>query len=78
MYIHVYIEHYICLRALQRVVESCGAAFEPHLTSDLLQLVFTALHHTNRFVRETGYNVIAAIVKIPGQLFTCVCNDESH
>jgi hypothetical protein len=52
--------------ALQRVVERCGSAFEPHLTSDLLQLVFTCLSHTNRFVRETGYRVIAAFISIPG------------
>jgi hypothetical protein len=60
---------YVCVchcRALQRVVERCGSAFEPHLTSDLLQLVFTCLSHTNRFVRETGYRVIAAFISIPG------------
>ena len=54
-------------RALQHVVEKCGGAFEPHLNSDLIQLVFTSLSHTNRFVRETGYKVIAAIVMIPGE-----------
>ena len=62
-------------RALQHVVENCGTAFEPHLTSDLIQLVFTSLSHTNRFVRETGYKVLAAIVMIPGQsrINVCVC-----
>ncbi|CAI8043758.1 hypothetical protein GBAR_LOCUS24277, partial [Geodia barretti] len=54
------------MTALQHVVERCGIAFEPHLTSDLLQLVFTCLSHTNRFVRETGYRVIAAFISIPG------------
>ena len=49
------------------VVNYCGSAFEPHLNSDLIQLVFTSLSHTNRFVRETGYKVIAAIVMIPGE-----------
>ena len=48
-------------------MEKCGSEFEPHLTPDLFDLVFTALGHTNRFVRETGYKVIAAIIKIPGQ-----------
>ena len=57
----------LCYRALQHVVEKCGSAFESHLTSDLMQLVFTCLSHTNRFVRETGYRVIAAIITIPGQ-----------
>lgn len=64
-YIYTY-THTLMYRALQHVVEECGAAFEPHLTSDLIQLVFTSLSHTNRFVRETGYKVIAAIVTIPG------------
>ena len=32
-------------RALQQVVEKCGKVFEPHLTSDLVQLVFTCLSH---------------------------------
>lgn len=54
-------------RALQHVVEKCGSGFEPHLTSELLELVFTSLSHTNRFVRETGYKVIAAIITIHGQ-----------
>ena len=61
-------------RALQHVVERCGIAFEPHLTSDLLQLVFTCVSHTNRFVRETGYRVIAAFISIPGgYILHCVC-----
>ena len=67
---------YVCVchcRALQRVVERCGSAFEPHLTSDLLQLVFTCLSHTNRFVRETGYRVIAAFISIPGGYCTALC-----
>ena len=63
MYVHMC----LCYRALQYVVEKCGSAFESHLTSDLMQLVFTCLSHTNRFVRETGYRVIAAIITIPGQ-----------
>ena len=60
-------------RALQHVVENCGTAFEPHLTPDLIHLVFTSLSHTNRFVRETGYKVLAAIVMIPGQSLIDVC-----
>ena len=54
------------------MVEKCGREFEPHLTSNLVQLVFTCLSHTNCFVRETGYRVIAAIITIPGQC-ACVC-----
>lgn len=36
------------------------------LTKDLLDLIFTALTHTNRFVRETGFNVCAALVSCGG------------
>ena len=56
------------LRALEHAVVGCGSAFEPFITFDLLQLIFTALGHTNRFVRETGFRVLAAIVKCPGEL----------
>ena len=62
-------------RALQEVVEKCGKAFEPHLTSDLAQLVFTCLSHTNCFVRETGYRVIVSIITISlvSVCVGCVC-----
>ncbi|XP_019856793.1 PREDICTED: uncharacterized protein LOC100631796 [Amphimedon queenslandica] len=53
------------MNALQYAVEGCGSSFEPHITSELLDLLFTALEHINRFVRETGYKVLAAIVKCP-------------
>jgi hypothetical protein len=52
--------------ALQYAVEGCGQSFEPHLTPSLIDLLFTSFKHTNRFVRETGYKVLAAIVKCPG------------
>ena len=47
--------------ALQQAVEGCGATFEPHITKELLDLLFTALSHTNRFVREMGFKVLAVI-----------------
>lgn len=52
---------------LQQVVEGCGSSFASHVTSSLLELLFSALGHTNRFVRETGYKVLAAIVTCPGE-----------
>ena len=70
MYISSFKHTHTLYRALQHVVEKCGGAFEPHLNSDLIQLVFTSISHTNRFVRETGYKVVAAIVMIPGELCT--------
>ena len=60
------------------MVEKCGSAFESHLTSDLMQLVFTCLSHTNRFVRETGYRVIADIITIPGQYSTYYLHTHTH
>ena len=53
--------------ALHHAVEGCGNSFEPHITSDLLDILFTALKHTNRFVREMGYKVMSSIVKCPGK-----------
>ena len=50
-------------------MEGSGPSFSPHITAELLQLLFTALQHTNRFVRETGYKVMAAIVSCPGETF---------
>lgn len=50
------------MRCLQAVVEGCGPAFLPFVDQDLLDLVFSTLSHTNRFVRETGYYVCAALV----------------
>lgn len=63
-------------RALQQAVVGCGSSFEPFITADLLQLIFSALKHTNRFIRETGFKVLAAIVKCPGEVLIelyCIC-----
>jgi len=56
-------------RALQQAVVGCGSSFEPFITSDLLQLIFSSLKHTNKFIRETGFKVLAAIVKCPGNVY---------
>nr|XP_026694367.1 uncharacterized protein LOC113475084 [Ciona intestinalis] len=50
------------MKCLQSMVEGCGRGFVPFITQNLLDLLFSALGHTNRFVRETGFNVFAAIV----------------
>ena len=49
----------------------CGAGFAAFVNSDLLQLIFDSLCHTNRFVRETGYKTLAAIIKCPGTPLPC-------
>lgn len=51
--------------ALQKAVIGCGGNFAPFVTLDLLHLIFNSLGHTNRFVRETGYDTLAAIIKCP-------------
>ena len=66
MYIVLFTHTCTTIRALQSAVAGCGSKFEPFITTDLLQLIFTSLGHANRFVRETGFKVISAIVKCPG------------
>ncbi|XP_078593864.1 uncharacterized protein LOC144871827 [Branchiostoma floridae x Branchiostoma japonicum] len=57
------------MKCLQEVIEGCGSQFNPHVTQSLLDLLFRALTHTNRFVRETGFNVC-------GSLVTCSLQQE--
>lgn len=51
-------------RCLQSVIQGCGEAFNDHVTQELLDLIFQALNHTNRFVRETGYQLCGSLVSI--------------
>lgn len=46
------------------MIEGCGKAFNEHITQNLLDLIFQALNHTNRFVRETGYQLCASLVRL--------------
>ncbi|XP_078673655.1 uncharacterized protein LOC144912352 [Branchiostoma floridae x Branchiostoma belcheri] len=50
------------MKCLQEVIEGCSSQFNPHVTQSLLDLLFQALTHTNRFVRETGFNVCGSLV----------------
>ncbi|CAB4037342.1 Leishmanolysin-like peptidase, partial [Paramuricea clavata] len=52
------------MRCLQHVIEGCGPSFSKYITKELLKLLFQALDHTNRFVRETGYQVFASLVRL--------------
>lgn len=49
------------MKCLQTMIQNCGDNFADQLDKDLLSLMFRALDHENRFVRETGYNVFAEI-----------------
>ena len=50
------------MKCLRCMIEGCGKSFNPFITQELLDILFSSLVHTNRFVRETGFNVCAAIV----------------
>ena len=57
----------MCSRCLQSVIKGCGKGFNEHVTQNLLDLIFQALNHTNRFVRETGYQLCASLVGLGRQ-----------
>ena len=46
---------------LQQIVEGCGNEFAPYVTPELRSVIFQALLHRNRFVRETCYHTLAAL-----------------
>lgn len=48
--------------ALRAVMEGSGVSFARHITPDLRGLVYTALVHKNRFVREAALYIVAAMV----------------
>ena len=50
------------MTALKFAVEGCGIKFHPYVTKELVELLFKTLSHTNRFVRETSFYVLAAII----------------
>ncbi|GFO50484.1 Arm repeat-containing protein, partial [Plakobranchus ocellatus] len=50
------------MKGLQSVILGCGNSFNAFVDQELLDLIFEALTHTNRFVRETGYYVCSALV----------------
>ncbi|XP_078313834.1 uncharacterized protein LOC111130281 [Crassostrea virginica] len=52
------------MKCLQSVVDNCGHLFNECVDQELLKLIFQALDHTNRFVRETGYYVCSSLVSI--------------
>lgn len=50
------------MKCLEHMIAGAAARFLPYIDQDLLDLIFKALTHTNRFVRETGFSVCAALV----------------
>lgn len=50
------------MKCLQAMIDGCGASFQIWINQELLDLLFQALKHTNRFVRETGFYVLGSLV----------------
>lgn len=48
-------------QVLQQVIVGCGETFRPHVTPELRDVIFRALLHQNRFVRETCYHILAEL-----------------
>jgi hypothetical protein len=44
-------------------VDGCGTDFDTFIDNDFLQLIFSTLSHTNRFVRESAYQLLTSLVK---------------
>ncbi|GLI70399.1 hypothetical protein VaNZ11_015182 [Volvox africanus] len=49
------------MKALQALVEGCGPDIGPLLDEPLRELLYKALHHPNRFVRETGHLTMCTV-----------------
>ncbi|GIL88525.1 hypothetical protein Vretifemale_16489 [Volvox reticuliferus] len=49
------------MKALQALVEGCGPVIGPLLDEPLRELLYKALHHPNRFVRETGHLTMCTV-----------------
>ncbi|KAK4314086.1 hypothetical protein Pmani_014616 [Petrolisthes manimaculis] len=50
------------MKCLEHMINGAAPKFLPYVDQELLDLIFKALTHTNRFVRETGFNVCGALV----------------
>ncbi|PSC73633.1 ARM repeat-containing [Micractinium conductrix] len=51
-------------RALQHMMEGCGEAFRPHLDAPLRELIYRALGHPNRFIREACHFIMGSVCKL--------------
>jgi len=44
----------------------CGKSFAPYIDDELMEMIFRSLRHTNRFVRESGFQTCATLVEAAG------------
>eukprot|EP00884_Botryococcus_braunii_P015994 jgi/Botrbrau1/3078/Bobra.0070s0065.1 len=51
-------------KALQHIIEGCEDRFQPAVTPSLRDLIYRALLHPNRFVRETCYHILASLCRV--------------
>ncbi|XP_067941524.1 uncharacterized protein [Watersipora subatra] len=66
------------MKCLQSVIDGCGSRFNNQINQQLLDLIFTALTHTNRFVRETGYQVCGSLVSCNTQVLDIEIHPETN
>ena len=52
------------MQAMQHIIEGCGEKFQPEATPELRDLIYRALLHPNRFVRETCYHILATLCRV--------------
>lgn len=55
------VQYTVSLQAMRLMIEGIGAPFAKQLTPDLLNLLYRATRHPNRFIRETSYHTLAAV-----------------
>ncbi|KAF8068347.1 hypothetical protein HT031_002036 [Scenedesmus sp. PABB004] len=49
------------MKAWQQLVEGVGTSVAPHVTPEVLDLLYRSMHHPNRFVRETAHFTAASV-----------------
>eukprot|EP00879_Flechtneria_rotunda_P017789 GHRR01018648.1.p1 GENE.GHRR01018648.1~~GHRR01018648.1.p1 ORF type:complete len:558 (+),score=195.68 GHRR01018648.1:134-1807(+) len=49
------------MKVLQQLMEGTGPAVAPHITPDVQALLYRAMHHPNRFVRESAHFTAASL-----------------
>eukprot|EP00798_Chlamydomonas_sp_ICE-L_P032290 gene32290-16856_t len=52
------------MRALGQILEGCGESIRPYLTEPLREILCSAQHHPNRFVREAGHYATVTVSKV--------------
>eukprot|EP00117_Sycon_ciliatum_P041204 scpid24062/ scgid2286/ len=51
------------MKCLSAMVKGCGVRFDPYIDQSFLDLIYIALTHMNRFVRETAFLLCGSLVQ---------------